>query len=44
MKGGKRPNSGRKKKEPTTTVSARVKVRHAEKLKEVIKSFKDSHE
>jgi len=37
--GGKRPNAGRKKGEPTTTLSFRVKASKAKLLKEKIKQL-----
>lgn len=43
-RGGKRIGSGRKKKAPTTTVSFRVVVEHAEPVKEVVKQYLNSFE
>lgn len=37
--GGKRPNAGAKKKEPTTTISVRVPARIAPYLKQQIKEL-----
>ena len=39
-RGGKRENSGRKKGEPTTTISVRIPVQHAEGLKDLIATYK----
>lgn len=44
MRGGKRPNAGRKKGEPTVTISFRVKLKHAERLKETIKQIINEHD
>lgn len=38
--GGSRPGSGRPKKEPTVTVSFRVKVRHVEVVKETVRKLR----
>ena len=38
-RGGARKGAGRKKLAPTTTVSFRVKVEHAEPVKEVVKKY-----
>ena len=43
-RGGKRIGSGRKKKAPTTTISFRVKIEHAEPVKEVVKQYLMSHQ
>lgn len=40
MKGGKRKGAGRKKGEPTTTISVRIPVQHAEDLKHLIATYK----
>lgn len=40
MRGGKRKNSGRKKCEPTTTISVRIPLQHAEGLKDLIATYK----
>ena len=42
-RGGKRIGSGRKKKAPTTTVSFRVKVEHAEPVKQVVSDLLTSY-
>ena len=39
IRGGARQGSGRPKKEATTTVAFRVKVRYADKVKEAMKSI-----
>ena len=38
-RGGARKGAGRKKLAPTTTVSFRVKIEHAEPVKEVVKQY-----
>lgn len=40
MKGGKRKGAGRKKGEPTITISVRIPVQHAEGLKDLITTYK----
>ena len=37
--GGKRPNAGRPKGEPTTTIAFRVKLYHAEPIKQLVKDY-----
>ena len=37
-RGGSRQNSGRPKKEATKTVAFRVKLRHVDKIKEMVKA------
>lgn len=37
--GGKRPNAGRPKGEPTTTIAFRVKLYHAEPIKQLVKEY-----
>lgn len=39
MRGGKRANAGRPKKEPTTTISFRVKYTSVDELKKQIKEL-----
>lgn len=39
-RGGKRENAGRKKGDPTTTISVRIPVKHAEDFKEKLKELK----
>jgi hypothetical protein len=41
MRGGKRPNSGRPKGEPTTTISFRVKLKHEQIAKELLQELKE---
>ena len=36
-RGGARPGSGRKKKDPTKTISFRVKVQYVEPVKKIVK-------
>jgi len=43
-RGGARKGAGRKKKAPTTTVSFRVVVEHAEPVKEVVRQYLNSFE
>ena len=43
-RGGARKGAGRKKKAQTTTISFRVKVEHAEPVKEVVKQYLMSHQ
>lgn len=40
MRGGKRPNAGRPKGEPTITFSTRIQEKHLKGLKEVISIYK----
>lgn len=40
MRGGKRPNSGRPKGEPTTTISFRVPLKHEHEAKELVRVYK----
>lgn len=39
-RGGKRENSGRKKGDPTTTISVRIPLKHANEFKLKIKELK----
>ena len=43
-RGGARKGAGRKKKAPTTTISFRVGIEHAEPVKEVVKQYLMSHQ
>jgi len=43
-RGGKRKGSGRPKKAPTVTVSFRVKEEHAEQVKQLVHTFKQSNQ
>jgi len=42
-RGGKRENSGRKKGEPTTTISVRIPVKHANEFKLKLNELKKSY-
>lgn len=37
--GGARPNAGRKRKDPTVTISFRVRTYHAEEIKQLVKDY-----
>ena len=39
MRGGKRPNAGRPKGEPTKTISFRVKLEDVDEIKRMIKEY-----
>lgn len=40
-RGGKRENSGRKKGEPTITISTRIELKYAQGLKDIIQAYKN---
>lgn len=39
MKGGKRQGAGRPKGQPTKTISFRVKIKHVENIKKLVKEY-----